>query len=468
MARLIVHLDEGPNTFVLNGERTVIGRDHACDIRIPHKAVAPRHCVIFREEDSYAVEQIDPDLYSLLNSSLLTRDVLRDADRLEIGKFVIEFHDDADFLHDACLFDPIDALLIPNPDATNESDTPPSEPPADFPQPPPPPTDPAPDPPMAHDSLSPSLSPPPPEPTPAPVADAPQPPPASPAPIVTDPSDPAFAQGRAWYVTRDDTEFGPLAIEMLIRMIDEGDVTQETLVRGPTNSVRPKPAVQVPGIARFFQVCHACRAGVRDSQTFCHFCGVNLTHVFVPRGADQAVIHRRSSLSRSAKTLIILPIALALPIVLYASGIWRQFLSPDAQAAVDAPVERVLAFSARIVGPDNFPRYRNLRELASRSARMRQLARAAELYDRIESAFPGTRFAENAHRERQDLLAALYAEANDAADQGDYPAAADKLAAASLDPVFFTLYPAAETKLHRWRSLTPRHSPPLSPTSPAP
>ncbi|MFH0962924.1 MAG: FHA domain-containing protein [Planctomycetota bacterium] len=451
MARLIVHRDEGTSVFVIDGDRMTIGRDHACDVRLPHKQVAPVQCEIRRSGGDYVIEQIDPDLFTLLNGSLVTQGVLSDGDRLEVAKFLIEFQGDRDFAREPSLFEmdetagtvaskkektpaesadakdkaqpaerraPVDgakgkAPIRENPDAQGAV--------ADVPK--------------VSDSQK--------ERKPVEVVSDWQ-------SIRQDEGAAKTLQGAVWYYTIGDEEKGPLTLPVLVRKIDEGEITAQTLLRGPTNPIRAQKASMVRGVARFFRVCQGCGARVEEDQVFCHQCGENLTHKLVERGNAANSGLAREVRRRSWKGGLVLLAVLGVVGALVPGGLWRAVVGAETAEKIGAKVEGLANVIARVAGPEHFERWRATLEQARMCAIALHVGEAAELYTRIEEALRGTSFAESARREREEVLSQLYSRASEAASKGRFADARRKLEIASEDPLFFALYPAAKDKMARW------------------
>ncbi|MCH2145683.1 MAG: hypothetical protein MK082_11155 [Phycisphaerales bacterium] len=80
-----------------------------------------------------------------------------------------------------------------------------------------------------------------------------------------------------WFVRSVDRPFFPgCTHERLRRMIRDGHVTRETIIRGPTTGGFWLLAGQVPGIARLLGFCHGCSGMVGQDDMACPRCGVPL------------------------------------------------------------------------------------------------------------------------------------------------------------------------------------------------
>ena len=370
MAKLIVHYDEGESTFAIDSDVTLLGRDARCDIRIPNRSVAPLHCKVIRGVGKYVFEQIDPDTYTLINGRVVSSGTLRDGDRIEFGKFVVVFRDDRDFSRDASFFEecdgeppsPADDVAAQGAPLDESAEAPSSEPQEETA-------------PAAQQGEA------------LPAPDAKDGGEAHPAADVEDaPGDAQRAKVEAprpvrplpepgrmvrckfcaeWYSSRDeicprcgksappdesapelwyylvnDQVEGPMNVEFIVRKIDEGAITPETLVRAP-GADDFVPAGRVRGIARFFERCHHCQTPVEESQVFCHACGEPLHEEAKPPAPP-----KRSAAVLWARIAVrVLLIALVVIVVLgaaYVTGFWRVFVPPQHHDRVERAVERIL------------------------------------------------------------------------------------------------------------------------------
>src|SRR5689334_5341670 len=71
----------------------VLGRVAGCDLVIDDTKASRRHARIIIENDVVEIEDMDSSNGTLLNDKPVTRRLLRDGDRVQIGKTVIVFHD---------------------------------------------------------------------------------------------------------------------------------------------------------------------------------------------------------------------------------------------------------------------------------------------------------------------------------------------------------------------------------------
>ncbi len=78
-----------------------------------------------------------------------------------------------------------------------------------------------------------------------------------------------------WFVRDPGKPFHPgCNYETLVRMIDRGQVTKYSIVRGPTTKQFWTVAKHVPGVSHLLGYCHNCDASVDGGDHGCHVCGV--------------------------------------------------------------------------------------------------------------------------------------------------------------------------------------------------
>jgi hypothetical protein len=78
-----------------------------------------------------------------------------------------------------------------------------------------------------------------------------------------------------WFVRDPDRPFRPgCSYETLVQMVERGQVTKYSIVRGPTTRQFWTVARHVPGLAHLLGYCHACDARVDSSHHGCPHCGV--------------------------------------------------------------------------------------------------------------------------------------------------------------------------------------------------
>jgi predicted component of type VI protein secretion system len=83
--------------FALRKDRTVIGRENGCDVRIPVPAVAQKQCQICLQDGKLRLENLAADRDVLHNGSRVDQPTdLVDADRVTIGPvtFVVRMNDE--------------------------------------------------------------------------------------------------------------------------------------------------------------------------------------------------------------------------------------------------------------------------------------------------------------------------------------------------------------------------------------
>jgi len=77
-----------------------------------------------------------------------------------------------------------------------------------------------------------------------------------------------------WFVRDPMNPFLPgRSLPALLRLIEEGRLRRETVIRGPTTRQFWRRADQVPGVAHHIGVCHVCGEVVDPHQTGCSSCG---------------------------------------------------------------------------------------------------------------------------------------------------------------------------------------------------
>ena len=76
-----------------------------------------------------------------------------------------------------------------------------------------------------------------------------------------------------WFVRDAEHPFrGGMAYERLVEMIDDGEITRYTVVRGPTTSQLWTVVRKIPGLAHLLGDCHECNAKVEPAATRCSQC----------------------------------------------------------------------------------------------------------------------------------------------------------------------------------------------------
>ncbi len=78
-----------------------------------------------------------------------------------------------------------------------------------------------------------------------------------------------------WFVRDPGRPFRPgCSYETLIKMIDRGQVTKLSIIRGPTTGQLWGPAKRIRGVAHLLGYCHSCDASVDPDDHRCDACGV--------------------------------------------------------------------------------------------------------------------------------------------------------------------------------------------------
>jgi hypothetical protein len=78
-----------------------------------------------------------------------------------------------------------------------------------------------------------------------------------------------------WFVRDPERPFRPgCSYETLVQMIERGQVTKYSIIRGPTTRQFWTVARHVPGVAHLLGYCHACDGPVDPEEHGCPHCGV--------------------------------------------------------------------------------------------------------------------------------------------------------------------------------------------------
>jgi len=79
-----------------------------------------------------------------------------------------------------------------------------------------------------------------------------------------------------WFIRDPGKPFQPgCSYETIVRMIDRGQVSKYSIVRGPTSRQFWTVAKHLPGVAHLLGYCHNCDASVDPGDNGCHVCGVS-------------------------------------------------------------------------------------------------------------------------------------------------------------------------------------------------
>jgi serine phosphatase RsbU (regulator of sigma subunit)/pSer/pThr/pTyr-binding forkhead associated (FHA) protein len=91
----ILRTPNGEREFPLDAERTTIGRDPACEIRVTSGQASRRHAVIVRGNGGFVIEDLQSVNGTIVNGERITAPrVLHPQDRIEIGGLALTFHDE--------------------------------------------------------------------------------------------------------------------------------------------------------------------------------------------------------------------------------------------------------------------------------------------------------------------------------------------------------------------------------------
>lgn len=78
-----------------------------------------------------------------------------------------------------------------------------------------------------------------------------------------------------WFVRSPDRTYLPgCSYERMLRLIELGEITRYSVVRGPTTRQLWTVAKRVPGLAHLLGTCHECGERVDPAETHCTHCGV--------------------------------------------------------------------------------------------------------------------------------------------------------------------------------------------------
>ena len=77
--------DGDERTFPLARERTVVGRDTRCDLRLAVPSVAPEHCEIVVDGNVLVLKDLDSDTGTFHNGEKVKQAVLADQDTVTVG-----------------------------------------------------------------------------------------------------------------------------------------------------------------------------------------------------------------------------------------------------------------------------------------------------------------------------------------------------------------------------------------------
>jgi len=88
-------LSEGirDQTFALHGDRVVLGRGDACDIRLGDASVSSEHARLIHEADGWRVANLLSTNGTFVNNVKVSNGVLHHGDRLRLGRVEFVLHD---------------------------------------------------------------------------------------------------------------------------------------------------------------------------------------------------------------------------------------------------------------------------------------------------------------------------------------------------------------------------------------
>lgn len=96
MPTIVVSLDgAAPREVALTKERTTLGRRPYNDVVIDHPAVSGEHAVLLLRGDSVEVEDLGSTNGTYVNGQRIQRQVLRDGDTVEAGRYSIRLRSEA-------------------------------------------------------------------------------------------------------------------------------------------------------------------------------------------------------------------------------------------------------------------------------------------------------------------------------------------------------------------------------------
>jgi two-component system, cell cycle response regulator len=93
-ACLVLIYPAGPDMgkrFPLSRADVVIGRGSDCDIQIDKDSISRRHARVFRQDESWQIEDMQSTNGSYVNDSPVQRSALRDSDLVKIGAAIFKF-----------------------------------------------------------------------------------------------------------------------------------------------------------------------------------------------------------------------------------------------------------------------------------------------------------------------------------------------------------------------------------------
>lgn len=102
-----------------------------------------------------------------------------------------------------------------------------------------------------------------------------------------------------WYVLEHVRPFPGVSLELIIRQIQRGLITETSILRGPATDYQWRFAVETPGLCRYFLRCWKCHAAVTPTAAYCEGCLFSLTYEEV-REKGKSAVRAPVSASRTA------------------------------------------------------------------------------------------------------------------------------------------------------------------------
>ncbi|MEW6457223.1 MAG: FHA domain-containing protein [Acidobacteriota bacterium] len=88
---LVVIENDEEKKYILNEQKTVVGRSPDCDITLRGKGVSREHFCIIQENEDFIIEDLESKNGTLVNGKKIKRETLRNNDRIEAGESTIIF-----------------------------------------------------------------------------------------------------------------------------------------------------------------------------------------------------------------------------------------------------------------------------------------------------------------------------------------------------------------------------------------
>lgn len=92
-----------------------------------------------------------------------------------------------------------------------------------------------------------------------------------------------------WYVLEHVRPFPGVTLELIIRQIQRGLITETSIIRGPATDYQWRFAVETPGLCRYFGRCWKCHTKVTSDATYCADC-LSLLDMVKPRAQPRSAI----------------------------------------------------------------------------------------------------------------------------------------------------------------------------------